>query len=93
MILVKNRGTCAASGVTVKATLPAGLEVIEAAEYTSTPDDLAFSPFGLAAGANRTLRFKVRGRAPGDHVIRVFLGDETVSRETVREESIFCFDG
>ncbi len=93
LILVRNRGTCAASGVTVKATLPAGLEVIESGEYTSTPDDLAFQPFGLAAGANRTLRFKVRGRAPGDHVIRVFLGDETVSRETVREESIFCFDG
>ena len=91
-VSVRNLGTDEARNVEVSIALPDGLQPGEAADGVSDDQDLSFSPFTLAADDQRTLRFTVIGEKPGEHVVPVLLGSESVTRRLSLEESLFVYD-
>jgi len=91
-VSVKNLGTDEARNVEVNVALPDGLQPGEAADGASDDQGLSFSPFTLAADDERTLQFSIIGEKPGEHVVRVLLGSESVTRRLSLEESLFVYD-
>ena len=88
---VRNRGTNVANNVQIGVAIPEGLRVT-AIDGNEGASGVSFSPFTLAIDEQKTLRFRVTGEAPGEHVVCVSLNSESVSREVFREESVFVYD-
>ena len=72
-IEVRNRGTKSDTDIRVNVLLPPGLELVSAEGDAQTDGRglIAFQPHAqLAAGTNFAYRFRVRGTAPGTHLVK-----------------------
>jgi uncharacterized repeat protein (TIGR01451 family) len=88
-IRVKNGGSKADSNVRVQIQLPQGLELISADSEAGTDGQglVAFQPKAqLAPGGEHVYRIRLRGVAPGTHIVRAVMVSDLGSVPVTKEE-------
>jgi uncharacterized repeat protein (TIGR01451 family) len=88
---LKNVGTKTADNVRIKVITPDALEAVASDDYAAQSNELAFAPLSLAVGESKTLRFRTVGREAGDHMVRVVLESNSLSRPLAVEGSAFFY--
>ncbi|MBY0522368.1 MAG: DUF11 domain-containing protein [Gemmataceae bacterium] len=95
-IRVVNQGSCPTINLVIVATLPAGLEGLDAVGPTGAHlrgSQITFDPLPrLAARADALYRVKVRGVRPGDWRFRVQMSSDQMPAPVLEEESTRVYD-
>ena len=91
-ITARNRGTAAATNVSIRLKIPASLEWVGArggVKYTRTGNEIAFSPLTtIAAGAKAGFDVVLKARSKGDVRVGVQIQSAQMTRPLNREEAV-----
>jgi len=93
-IVISNRGSRDDSNVKLQMLLPPGLELVASEAEASTDDRglIAFAPtMTLAAGKDVVHRIRVRGVAPGTHIVKAIASSTQASVPVTKEESTMVY--